>query len=1380
MNSKVTYHQQVSYCGKPRCKKCREGTGHGPYWYSYRTVNGRTTRTYVGKHLPPDVEAQMVGGSLEPPSVSEAERDQSTIRIYTLGQFRLERRNPRDPRDWQTVTDPSWQHQRVRSLLACLASVENHKLGREQIMDALWPDLDIETAGNRLDRSVYSLRQVLEPSRTRPATSPYLLTEREMLVLVTNPQIWIDADVFEQLIARAHATNDLGEQEHLLDQAAKLYGGPFLPEVEESKNEWTRVRRESLQRSRISLLLDLADLRIRRDALPSAIESLERLLTVDPANEAAVQRLMLVLKSQGRRVEAIRAYKKLVAVLQQEYRIAPLPETRAIYDELRVGGGERRQGQEGGASPPLRQGIETGVVLDTGTRAGTGGGSSASLNGAQAPAIQIGRAHQVPLVGREREIEMLKTLVSTTANAAKFRPPTQRRSSLSSFDPQRRPQCVLLQGEVGIGKTRLAEEVSREAKRQGWAVAWSRVYAQEGTIPYRLWTEVLRKAMEQGVWRRQDVSRRPFVFQPLMTLLPELNDLLPQVTLDAALPPEQEQLRLWEAACALLTLISEGTPLLIALDDLQWSDGSSCELLAYLARRIHGLPILIVGTCRDNELIPNHPLRSLITDLLRENSIETVSLDRLSDKHIEDLVSHIPHVPELLVSSIRERAGGNPFFAEELARTVDAVDGATGNLLMNPVLLNPTNSHELLPDTITAVLELRMSRLSPDCQRLLSKAAVLGGAFKFEIISDMEASAPNFNEDKVLELLEEGMRSGMLTEEGIGTRITYHFWHPLLVDHLYKSLSAARRSLLHRRAADIFLRDSKGREEEEAANITHHLVKGGASSDLIVKYAELAGDRAHNLPSYPEAEQHYRTALEYFDQHGGDWQRLAYLLEMLGECTWLQGKYEESYRFYEQALEVHNRQPVPTSSDDYQQECQVRALLWCEMGVTWYYRGNIQQAQECYQQSGQVLSDAGLVDGPAWAYLQYLQGVVKYRSGKYDDARLSVQGALSLFESFNNVSENVIDVHHATLINRILAGDPINLGRTHSLLGLIAANQSQCNEALMHLNIALTLYEQRSLQREISMACGNLGHVHMKKAEYGLAQSFFQRTLSIAERIGGNLQACGAFGNLGMLALRLGNLSDAEHWYLQGVRLAKRINDPVFMSGFHSYLASVLHAQGKIAEAKENLGVALRMAKSARIPPCMGWFLVVWGNIRVFNVLYDNAATTKSEFGRSQIQRLKRAKWTILRALKLKNIEAETNMEGQLVLAYIELLLGNVDTALELGLKTMKDADRAELAWLVAQTMRVLGEIFAAKGFDEEADKYLGEALSSYRKSKMRLEEARTLYSCGKTLLARASGRKNGLEYLREAQKIFAECGAVLDLQMVEHTLSVYQEVSKR
>ena len=130
-------------------------------------------------------------------------------------------------------------------------------------------------------------------------------------------------------------------------------------------------------------------------------------------------------------------------------------------------------------------------------------------------------------------------------------------------------------------------------------------------------------------------------------------------------------------------------------------------------------------------------------------------------------------------------------------------------------------------------------------------------------------------------------------------------------------------------------------------------------------------------------------------------------------------------------------------------------------------------------------------------------------------------------------------------------------------------------------------------------------------AEYGQAQSFFRRSLSIAEQIGDNQSTCITFGNLGLLALRLGNLSDSEQSFLEGIKLAKRINDPVYRSLFQSVLASVLHAEGKIAEAKENLYVALQVSRSARIAPCIGQALVVLGNIRVFNVLYDNTEKTK-------------------------------------------------------------------------------------------------------------------------------------------------------------------------
>src|SRR5260370_24946026 len=197
-------------------------------------------------------------------------------------------------------------------------------------------------------------------------------------------------------------------------------------------------------------------------------------------------------------------------------------------------------------------------------------------------------------------------------------------------------------GEGGQGKTGLGAETGREAKKRGWAVAWTRAYAQESSIPYRMWGESVRKALTQGLWQRQEIAGRPLIYQSLGTWLPELQDLWPQDALPPAAPPEQEQLRLWEATRALLATISENTPLFIVLDDLQWADSSSCELLAYLVRQLRGQPVMIVGTCREIELPANHPLRSVLVDLQREQAVETLTIQRLTHEQIRALISPLP------------------------------------------------------------------------------------------------------------------------------------------------------------------------------------------------------------------------------------------------------------------------------------------------------------------------------------------------------------------------------------------------------------------------------------------------------------------------------------------------------------------------------------------------------------------------------------------------------------------------------------------------------------------------------------------------------------------------------------------------------------------
>ena len=400
---------------------------------------------------------------------------------------------------------------------------------------------------------------------------------------------------------------------------------------------------------------------------------------------------------------------------------------------------------------------------------------------------------------------------------------------------------------------------------------------------------------------------------------------------------------------------------MIVLDDLQWADSSSCELLAYLVRQLRHQPVLIVGTCRDIELPPAHPLRSVLNDLQREQSIETITVQPLTDEQIRALISHLP---EPLAQRIQARAAGNPFFAEELARNVSDAPDLALNASSAPDL--PTT----LPDTIAAVLDLRLGRISSDCQRLLVRAAVLGGSFEFSALRALESGPNASDEDTLLDLLEEALQTGMLSEEGSGTRITYHFWHPLLVSHLYDGLSAGRRANLHRRAADALIRLYSDREQEQAAAIAYHLVNGGAEPASIAHYAELAGDRAYALSAYPEAVRHYKLALDNIgtlaasasaDEH----LRLANLLERLGECTRAPGNNEEARGYFERALEARKQYQQTASQLDAQYEAQIDALLWIEVGKTWYDIGNFEQAEQSFDCAEQVLCDANVGTGPS-------------------------------------------------------------------------------------------------------------------------------------------------------------------------------------------------------------------------------------------------------------------------------------------------------------------------------------------------------------------------------------------------------------------------------
>ena len=414
-------------------------------------------------------------------------------------------------------------------------------------------------------------------------------------------------------------------------------------------------------------------MRASRGALTSAIEPLDRLLTTDPTHETAVRRLMVILTRLDRRGEALRAYHRLADTLAREYESDPLPETTAMYEALRKGTYQMPHPAENTLSPAE---TKTAVAPPPQTLATSSqtGDTVPAFSGFKRPILQLGRHNQSKLVGRERELDtILKFLLALeqapqeeAIGAGYANGDIQENHSAPprSAREQKLTHFLLLMGESGIGKTRLAEELSYQAHLRDWSVVWAHAYEQEGTIPYRPWTDILRTLLK-------DVSPE-FLLASLKTQvmsapgedttevtnapstahakLARLSTFVPELATHSAfnvassrfastLPAEQERLHLWEATSGLLAVLSRSTPLLLVLDDLHWTDDSSLELLAYVVRHMHNERIAIVATCRDMELAPTSNLRTLLNDLRREQALITLPVLPLDESQIGSLVA---------------------------------------------------------------------------------------------------------------------------------------------------------------------------------------------------------------------------------------------------------------------------------------------------------------------------------------------------------------------------------------------------------------------------------------------------------------------------------------------------------------------------------------------------------------------------------------------------------------------------------------------------------------------------------------------------------------------------------------------------------------------
>ncbi len=433
------------------------------------------------------------------------------------------------------------------------------------------------------------------------------------------------------------------------------------------------------------------------------------------------------------------------------------------------------------------------------------------------PAVLAGPG---PFVGRGRELERLFVAWQSALAGA--------------------TNAVLIAGEPGVGKTRLAGEWSRQAYDQGALVLYGRCDEDLGA-PYQPFAEALRSLVPCLGSGRLGGLRG---VEALLPLVPGLIEVLPDVAAPTRADPDTERYALFDAVVAVLGVAAAGAPVVLILDDLHWAAKPTLLLLRHLLRFGEQTRVQVVGTYRSTDLDRSHPLAAMLADLHRDGTANRIALGGLDEDDVTAYVAEAGYDDEELARALASVTGGNPFFLIEALRHVDESGGHW----------DPST----LPQGVREAVSRRLSRLPTETNKALAAAAVVGARFAVDLVERVV-------DQDLIDAFDEACKAGIIIEEPGGR---YRFNHALVRQSLLAELPSVRRMRLHQRIAATLENESGADDDELLAELAYHYFEcaWAGNAAKAVEYCRRAADQAMTRLAYEGAAELYDRALHALEE----------------------------------------------------------------------------------------------------------------------------------------------------------------------------------------------------------------------------------------------------------------------------------------------------------------------------------------------------------------------------------------------------------------------------------------------------------------------------------------------------------------------------------
>lgn len=737
-----------------------------------------------------------------------------------------------------------------------------------------------------------------------------------------------------------------------------------------------------------------------------------------------------------------------------------------------------------------------------------------------------------PLIGREEQLKVLQVCWE---------------ESLAG-----RGQLVFITGEPGIGKTTLAHQAALQFEPPALLVG--RCVEPEGSPVYHPFIEALRTYFSLVPPELFDDEAQHLIGN-FFRLLPEIRQALPNLPEPPPLEPKQEQLRLMSNLTHFIKRATQERPWLLILDDMQWADQSSLDLLRYLSHHMASMALMIICTYRIEELDRGHPLRDLLRHVSRYPMYRQITLDRLDLPGVNEILTHIwgQPAPRALAEKIYQHTEGNPFYVEEVAKAL-VDDGLI--ILQEGESHFPQIDEVRLPRSVREAVWRRIHYLSPDTQTLLRQAAVLGQTFRFEELQAMSG----LSEWEVLEHLDVALERQLLQEASASDGALLHFKHPEIQHVLYTDMGTLRRRMLHHQAGEALARLAMPEPKRIAEQLAYHFSEADEFEKALV-YSIQAARQAQSAHANESALLWYNRTLEMLDQlppeEVAPFQRLRLPVHRyLGEVLTLIGRYDDALQHYQAALQHVQAETLLVGRSHHLAglACQIAevyerrseydtALEWVEKGLnflngdeqsneaariyligarTFDHQGKLDKAMDWCQKSLTIASQIKTREAQQTTAQAYTRlSAISLLRGNFDLAVPFAEESVQIYQEIDDIAGQISpyinlgmacfyqgdweQASHAFSKSLEIAekiGDIDGQSRANNNLALIHLTRGEWDEAIFLFEENYTIWKQIGMAKDEAKTLSKLAQVYIFKEMWPEAQSSLSRSQTIFAEVG--------------------------------------------------------------------------------------------------------------------------------------------------------------------------------------------------------------------------------------------------------------------------------------